>query len=308
MRQHSREVLVGVVAIFASFLLYFGINFLKGMNVFLAANYYIGIYSNINGLKEQAPVYVRGYKVGQVKHIQYNFKKEDAFTVQIVLNEDITVENGTVMCLIADGLLGGTAVELRIPTSQELAENNIDTLPYKSYDTLPTLVIPGVIDNLQSGLLLSMTNAVDETTKLITNLNKQIDHDNIRHILEHTDTVTANLNSIGNDLRYFFDYKLDGLVADIDTSLHNFKTVTAKLDDVQYQEMFQKVDSALTHLNHLLASAHDTSGTVGMLLSDDNLYYNINRSIVSIDSLLTDLKTNPKRYVHFSLFGRKKDK
>ena len=89
-----------------------------------------------------------------------------------------------------------------------------------------------------------MTNAVDETTKLITNLNKQIDHDNIRHILEHTDTVTANLNSIGNDLRYFFDYKLDGLVADIDTSLHNFKTVTAKLDDVQYQEMFQKVDSA----------------------------------------------------------------
>ncbi len=308
MRQHSREVLVGVVAIFASFLLYFGINFLKGMNVFLAANYYIGIYSNINGLKEQAPVYVRGYKVGQVKHIQYNFKKEDAFTVQIVLNEDITVENGTVMCLIADGLLGGTAVELRIPTSQELAENNIDTLPYKSYDTLPTLVIPGVIDNLQSGLLLSMTNAVDETTKLITNLNKQIDHDNIRHILEHTDTVTANLNSIGNDLRYFFDYKLDGLVADIDTSLHNFKTVTAKLDDVQYQEMFQKVDSALTHLNYLLASAHDTSGTVGMLLSDDNLYYNINRSIVSIDSLLTDLKTNPKRYVHFSLFGRKKDK
>ena len=308
MRQHSREVLVGVVAIFASFLLYFGINFLKGMNVFLAANYYIGIYSNINGLKEQAPVYVRGYKVGQVKHIQYNFKKEDAFTVQIVLNEDITVENGTVMCLIADGLLGGTAVELRIPTSQELAENNIDTLPYKSYDTLPTLVIPGVIDNLQSGLLLSMTNAVDETTKLITNLNKQIDHDNILHILEHTDTVTANLNSIGNDLRYFFDYKLDGLVADIDTSLHNFKTVTAKLDDVQYQEMFQKVDSALTHLNYLLASAHDTSGTVGMLLSDDNLYYNINRSIVSIDSLLTDLKTNPKRYVHFSLFGRKKDK
>ena len=308
MRQHSREVLVGVVAIFASFLLYFGINFLKGMNVFLAANYYIGIYSNINGLKEQAPVYVRGYKVGQVKHIQYNFKKEDAFTVQIVLNEDITVENGTVMCLIADGLLGGTAVELRIPTSQELAENNIDTLPYKSYDTLPTLVIPGVIDNLQSGLLLSMTNAVNETTKLITNLNKQIDHDNIRHILEHTDTVTANLNSIGNDLRYFFDYKLDGLVADIDTSLHNFKTVTAKLDDVQYQEMFQKVDSALTHLNYLLASAHDTSGTVGMLLSDDNLYYNINRSIVSIDSLLTDLKTNPKRYVHFSLFGRKKDK
>ncbi len=308
MRQHSREVLVGVVAIFASFLLYFGINFLKGMNVFLAANYYIGIYSNINGLKEQAPVYVRGYKVGQVKHIQYNFKKEDAFTVQIVLNEDITVENGTVMCLIADGLLGGTAVELRIPTSQELAENNIDTLPYKSYDTLPTLVIPGVIDNLQSGLLLSMTNAVDETTKLITNLNKQIDHDNIRHILEHTDTVTANLNSIGNDLKYFFDYKLDGLVADIDTSLHNFKAVTAKLDDVQYQEMFQKVDSALTHLNYLLASAHDTSGTVGMLLSDDNLYYNINRSIVSIDSLLTDLKTNPKRYVHFSLFGRKKDK
>ena len=125
MRQHSREVLVGVVAIFASFLLYFGLNFLKGMNVFMAANYYTGIYSNINGLKEQAPVYVRGYKVGQVKQIQYNFKKEDAFTVQVVVNEDIVVENGTVMCLIADGLLGGTAVELRIPNTKELAVQNI---------------------------------------------------------------------------------------------------------------------------------------------------------------------------------------
>ena len=115
--KYAREIKVGVLAAVCLFLLFFGFNFLKGKNIFSPTNSYHGIYAHLHGLEEQAAVYVCGHKVGQVNAIHYDFTRDSAFIVDISINKDIALPQGTTMALVPDGLLGGVAVELQLPQS-----------------------------------------------------------------------------------------------------------------------------------------------------------------------------------------------
>ena len=113
--QYSREIKVGALATICLFLLFFGFNFLKGVNIFSPTNSYHGVFTNLHGLEEQAAVYIRGHKVGQVDRIHYDFTRDSAFTIDISINKDIALTPGTQMALVSDGLLGGMAIELQLP-------------------------------------------------------------------------------------------------------------------------------------------------------------------------------------------------
>ena len=135
--KYAREIKVGVLALVCMFLLIFGFNYLKGVNIFSSVLDYHGRYVELKGLTEQAPVYVRGYKVGQVNQIRYDFTKDSAFVVDVSINKDIALPIGTQMVLVSDGLLGGMAIELRIPTAE------VGTDRYKRGDFIPTMIVPG---------------------------------------------------------------------------------------------------------------------------------------------------------------------
>ena len=113
--KYAREIKVGVLATVCLFLLFFGFNFLKGVNIFSPTNAYHGVFCNLHGLEEQAAVYIRGHKVGQVDKLHYDFAKDSAFTVDISIRKDIALPEGTSMALVSDGLLGGMAIELQLP-------------------------------------------------------------------------------------------------------------------------------------------------------------------------------------------------
>ena len=115
--KYAREIKVGVLAAVCLFLLFFGFNFLKGKNIFSPTNSYHGIYAHLHGLEEQAAVYVCGHKVGQVNAIHYDFTRDSAFIVDISINKDIALPQGTTMALIPDGLLGGVLMKLQLPRS-----------------------------------------------------------------------------------------------------------------------------------------------------------------------------------------------
>ena len=117
--KHSRELKVGVLAILCGVILYFGLNFLKGINIFSSTSVYVGQFENISGLTEQAPVYIKGCQVGLVETIQYDFTKDSAFVVSVSIDETIQVPVGTEMALVADGLLGGMAIELVFPENYD---------------------------------------------------------------------------------------------------------------------------------------------------------------------------------------------
>ena len=299
--KHSREIKVGILAVVAIFLLYFGFNFLKGVNIFSSTSTYYGSYTSINGLTEQSPVYVKGFKVGQVDKIKYDFRKDDSFVVEFSINKDISLPKGTELALISDGLLGGTALQLNIPVTES------DEL-FARGDTLPTTVVPGLIDNLQEGLLADLSDALQKLDTLLNTANTQLEGDHLKTALANVDRISADLRVASADFKTLMANDVPVVVSDAKSAMSDIKTVTANVRDVDIAATINKLDATVGELKAFVSSVNSKDGTVGMLLNDKELYNNINETIQSVDSLVVDLKAHPKRYINISVFGGKKDK
>ena len=295
--KHLREIKVGIVAVVCLCLLYFGFNFLKGVNIFSPVHTYYGVFAAVNGLTEQSPVYIRGYKVGQVDFINYDFTTDSAFTVRISVNKDISVPRGTTMDLIADGLLGGGAIQLSIPTGA--AEW------YDSGDMLPTKVVPGLMDNLQAGLLEDLDSTILAAKAFINNANEQLADGHLHSALQRIDYVSGELATTSHALKQLMQDKVPAIVENLDTTIANASVVVADIRKANLSQTVARVDTAIDNINILFADVRAQEGTLGQLIYDKTLYANINTTVQSADSLLVDLKANPRRYVHFSLFGGK---
>ena len=296
--KHLREIKVGVLSVVCLVVLYFGFNFLKGFNIFSIVDHYHGVYTELNGLTEQAPVYIRGFKVGQVDAIQYDFSRDSSFIVSISINRDIDLPKGTTMDLVSDGLLGGSAIALSLPTGGGTDFYEADAL-------LPTQIVPGLIDNLQAGLLGDLDSTIIVAKTLIANVNDQLSDNHLKHSLANIDRLSSDLTVTSRELKNVMQNRVPGIVDNLDSALANMEVVSHDLREADLKSTIARVDTAVDHVNSVLAEVRSTDGTLGMLLNDKALYVNINSTVQSADSLLVDLKKNPRRYVHFSLFGGK---
>lgn len=298
--KHTREIKVGILATICIFLLYFGFYFLKGVNIFSPVHAYHGIYMNVNGLQEQAPVYVKGFKVGQVDHIHYDFTKDSSFIVDISINKDIRLPYGTQMALVADGLLGGTAVQLDIPVMES------DTAEYAEGEFLPTAVIPGLLDNLQSGMLVSLSETIDAAKEAIAKVNQQLEGDHLHSALANVDQVSADLKSSSGKIKSVVNNQLPSLLVNVDSTMENIHVISSNLQNIDFAQVVNRVDSAVDNVNSMVSEARSTNGTLGKLINEKGLYDNVNATVQSVDSLITDIKANPKRYINVTIFGGKK--
>jgi len=304
--KYAREIKVGLVATVSLFLLFFGFNFLKGVNIFSPTNSYHGVYYNLHGLEEQAAVYIRGHKVGQVDAIHYDFTRDSAFTIDISIHKDISLPQGTQLALIADGLLGGMAVELVLPESTDRCTDrvqNTDFIAHESY--LPTTYVPGLIESLQDELIARIASAVENVDSLVTQLKTQVEGDHIRATLANVDRVSSDLTSVSAELKGLMATKVPTIVNNADTAVANLNIIVADIKEANLKATVARVDTAVAGVNALLADVRSGEGTVGQLLYNKSLYNHIDAAVLSADSLLTDLKAHPKRYVHFSIFGKK---
>ena len=299
--KYSRETKVGILAIICLFLLIFGFNFLKGVNIFSSVMGYRGKFVVVNGLTEQAPVYIRGLKVGQVDKIHYDFSQDTAFIVDVSIARDIHLPQGTQMALVADGLLGGTAIELQIPSQQQ---GGAETF-YSRGEFIPTLVVPGLVDVIQQQVLTELTATVAQAKELLAVVNRQLEDDHLYRSLSHIDSLTASLSYSSTQLKKLMQHQVPSIVNEADSTLANLQTLSADLRQADLKKTIAKVDTVADQVSDVLASIKDDQGTIGKLIQDPSLYNNINSTVVSADSLLIDLKAHPKRYVHFSLFGKK---
>ena len=301
--KYAREIKVGVLATVCLFLLFFGFNFLKGVNIFSPTNSYHGVYAHLHGLEEQAAVYIRGHKVGQVDAIHYDYTRDSAFTIDVSINRDIVLPQGTRMAIISDGLLGGMAIELQLPSPlstegaslSEAAHSNIQKGSF-----LPTTYVPGLMENLQGELLAHLDSAiqnVDQTIhgvdSLVAGLRGQVEGNHIKNTLANVDRVSGDLSSVSHDLKGMMNNQVPRIVNNADTAIANLNTVVADIKDANLKATVAKVDDAVDNINNVVTQVKSP------------ILQHIDATIVSADSLLTDIKAHPKRYVHFSVFGRK---
>ena len=300
--KHIREIKVGVLAAVCLFLLFFGFNFLKGVNIFSPTNSYHGVFYNLHGLEEQAAVYIRGHKVGQVDRIHYDFTRDSAFTIDISVNRDIALPAGTQMALVSDGLLGGMAIELEFE-NQESGVKNQEVIERGAY--LSTTYEPGLIESLQGELLTHVDRAVQDIDSLVASLQNQVSGGHIQSALKNVDRVSGDLTVVSSDLKKMMNTQVPRIVNHADTMVANLNTVVADIREADLKATVGRVDKAVDGVNAVVADVRSQEGTLGQLIYNKALYNHIDATVVSADSLLTDLKAHPKRYVHFSLFGKK---
>lgn len=285
--KHIREIKVGILAAICVFLLIFGLNFLKGVNIFSPTNSYHGTFAHLHGLEEQAAVYICGHKVGQVDQIHYDFSRDSAFTVDISIKKDIVLPQGTKMALCADGLLGGMAIELQLSQDKNAVAHGA---------FLPTTYVPGLIESVQGDLLAHVDEAVQNVDVLVNQLKEQIAGDHIKNSLTNVERISGDLTSVSADIKHLMATKVPTIVNNADTAIANLNTVVADIKDANLKATVARVDTALDNVNALVTEVRKPI---------QPLIQHIDATVISADSLLVDLKAHPKRYVHFSLWGKK---
>ena len=302
--KYAREIKVGVLAAICLFLLFFGFNFLKGVNIFSPTNAYHGVYTHLHGLEEQAAVYVRGHKVGHVDAIHYDFTRDSSFIVDISINKDIELPQGTTMAIIPDGILGGVAIELQFPsTTENSLTSEAGSIEKGSF--LNTAYVPGLMENLQGELLAKVAVAVEDIDSLVAELKTQVEGDHIKQSLVNVHRISSDLSGVSGRLNHLMAHQVPTIVNKADTAIANLNTIVADIKQADLASTVARVDTAVDGVNAIIADVRSQEGTIGKLMYDKSLYNHIDATVLSADSLLVDLKAHPKRYVHFSVFGKK---
>ncbi len=295
----SRELKFGIIVIGALFLVYFGLNFLKGINIFSSTNSYYARYDEIGGLVVSTPVYVKGYKVGQVDEIVYDFTRETPFTVKISVSKDIRLSKGTVVEMFDDGLMGGKAIRLIIPTGDAVQD------VYADGDLVPSHVDAGLLETLAGSLLPKIESFSLEADSLVRSLRLLVEDKSLANTLASAEKAAADLAATSGSLRHLMANDVPQILGKTDVLLNDMSVISGNLKQIDYHGTFSKFDHTLTGLNRTIDQLNSGDGTLGALLNDRQLYIDLTQVANSTDSLLIDLRMHPKRYVHFSLFGRK---
>ena len=292
----TKEVKIGLSFVVALAFLIWGINFLKGVNLFTPSNHYYLKYENVDGLVVSNGVFIKGYKVGQVRAIKYDFTQKESFVVDILMNQDIKLPEGTIAYLFDESMLGGKGINLVFSE-----ETNYHT----SGDTLTTDVQKGLMASL-AGIVPSIQSTIDHADSLIVSANALINSSEIQNSLTNFESITTELHKTSRSLTKMIDQEFPSVISNVNGICTDLKNVTGQLSSVQYKDIVESLDSTLVNLEEFTNRINSPNGTLGLLLNDKALYNNINTTVNSVNNLLIDFKDDPRRYLY--PLGKKKKK
>lgn len=298
MKYFTKEVRIALVAIVGVVVLFFGMNFLKGLDVFSSDDDYYIEFADITGLSSSSPVYADGYKVGVVKSIEYDYTQTHGTKVLVGIDKQMRIPAGSQAEIVSD-LLGNVNVNLLMANNPRERMN-------------PGDVIQGVINDGAMGKLSAMIPTIEKMLpkldSIMASLNTILADPAIRNSMKNVETITSNLTTSTqqlNTLMGSLNKNMPGMMAKADNVLDNTQTLTANLAAVDVASTMRQVDQTIANVEQLTAKLNSNNGTLGLLMNDASLYNNLSATMRDADSLVINLREHPKRYVHFSLFGKK---
>lgn len=294
----TKEIKIALVAIVGILVMYFGINFLKGMNLFSTNNTYFITFDDIQGLGASTPIYADGYKVGTVDGLEYDYKENGPIKVKVDINKDLRIPQGSKAEIVKD-LMGNLQVNL-------LLANN----PRERVE--PGGIIPGAVNG---GMMDKAANLVPVVEKMLpkldsilTSVNALLADPALAASLHNVETITSNLTVSTRELNTLMaglNKQVPGMIGKANGVLDNTNRLTANLASLDVQGTLNKVNQTLESAHQFTEKLNSNQGSLGLLMNDTKLYDNLTSTMGHADSLVIDLKAHPKRYVHFSVFGRK---
>ena len=297
-QKHGKEVKIALVALLGLFVLFVGMNFLKGLNIFSKGDVYYISFQDVSGLASSSPIYADGYPVGTVRSIDYDYNHEGKTKVTIDIDPKMRIPKGS-SAVIESDMLGNVRVNLL------LANNPREKV-------MPGEVIPG---DMAMGLMAKAATLIPAVEKMLpkldsilTSVNTLLANPAIAQSLQNIQATTHNLTATTNELNRLMaglNGQVPALVKKADGVLNNTQTLTGNLAQLDVATTLAKVDATMQNVQAMTDKLNSNDGTLGLLMRDASLYNHLSSTANDADSLLIDLKSHPKRYVHFSLFGRK---
>ena len=289
----SKEATIGVVSIISLVLLYIGVNYLKGINLFRPANHYYVACSNVKDVTISSPVFVEGFKVGLVRSISYDYSTTGKILVEISLEESMRINKGSYISLEKTLLSGG---ELHIHLNKYVDEY------LKSGDTIEGRSPEDMMASVQEKMLPQIIDLLPKLDSILYSLQILVSHPALSQSLDHIEKTTASLEISSRRLNQLLGNDVPVIASNLKTTTDNFAALSEEMKNLNLKGSIQSLNLTIDNLGQTTMKLNAKDNSLGLLLNDTLLYNNLNETVVNASNLLIDLKQNPNRYVRFSLF------
>lgn len=301
----KNELVIGISVIAAIVVLIVGIEYLKGINMFSPANFYYVSYDNVSGLEVSAPVSIDGYKVGQVREINFDYDNPGKIKVLLAVNKQLRIPEDS-YARLSSTLMGGGYVDISMGKSKQMLEVGSD---------IQAAAPNGLMETLSNDVMPSVNSILPRVDSLVYNLNRVAGDPALLAAIQRLDAISANLNGVSANA-LAISKSLNGTVQrDVPAVMLNARHITTKFDSVSsnllalsnqiktlpLNSTMENVNELSENLRKFSNQLNDPNSTLGMLTTDPELYNKLNRVTADIDSLIVDIKKNPKRYISIKL-------
>jgi len=304
----SRESKIAIIVIISLALLFWGINFLKGKNIFKAENSYYSVYDDIGGLIESGAIFLNGYRIGKVSRIYPSPDYTGKIIVKFSISKEIKIPKNSYFVIFSTSLISTNKdVKLIFGSEKEY---------YKNGDTIPGYLEKGLMERIDplehkvnvsiskiDSILTTINNSLNK--EFINNLNEIISNfKNVSIYLEHQTQTKGYLNTTLKNISQLSD-SIKQTAKQFNKILSDISVISDTIKNANISTMLENLNTNLSNTSQILEKINNSEGDIGKLINDTALYYNINKTIETLNLLINDIKNNPKKYVHFSIFGRK---
>ncbi len=294
----SKEFIIGISVIAAILVLVFGIDYLKGINLFSPANFYYAEYENVQGLETAAPVTINGYKVGQVREIQFDYANPGKVRVLLALNKDLKLPVDS-KAELASTLLSGAYVNIRMGSSTKMLEKG---------SNVPTMVVPDMMASISNDVMPAVNSILPKIDSLLYNLNTLVADPALLASIQRLDGITGNVYAATDGLKTTLKSDIPiimrntrGITHGLDSVVSNLGMLSYNLKELPLSITVDNVNQITANLTKFSDQLNNQKSTLGMLMNDPELYNRLNSVAASVDSLIVDIKRNPKRYISIKL-------
>jgi phospholipid/cholesterol/gamma-HCH transport system substrate-binding protein len=303
-----KEAKIGLIAVLVIAAAIWGFSFLKGKNIFTVSKQYYAVFSNIGGLQKSSVVSANGYTIGRVSDIQFVHGQINRIIVEVSIDRQFNIPSNSIVEIYSTDFMGSKAINMTLGNSNVFAHEN-DTLPGKFDGDISVLVTKKLLPLKEKGERL--IESIDSVMLIIKNTFTPETQDNIRRGVaslekiivtqrEKVAVIMDNLQDITNNLK-----QSNGQVTN---TINNLSSFSDSLAQSNIKTAIKNANSVISETNLLMQKINQNQGSVGKLINEDSIYNSLESTLKDLDNLLIDLKANPKKYVHFSVFGRKAEK
>lgn len=293
----SKELKIGLLGILALLTIYLLINFFKGIDVFKDTEKYYVRFNNIGELVNASPVFLNGYKVGNVSNILYDFRKREDVVVEIDIDKRLEIPQDS-HAEVNNKMLGSSTISLKLGTSRKMLVPG---------DTLNGHLNGGAMAEAEE-IIPKVTNMLPKVDSILVSLNTILANPAINSSVNNLEVLTKALNTTTSNLNALLVNEIPVAANKLVQIEDEMLKITSQLSEKDFSKLFSSLEESIANIEEITAKLNDGEGSAGMLLNDSTLYDNLNSTCDAAKALLEDLKKNPKRYVNFSLFGRKEKK